>query len=86
MFLIVYFCFLAKHQAFLFLSDFLVTSFDLVFPLFPVIVSFFALTPASKAMCLLTLVHSLRIRNLNALAYLLEKCYLCIEMSGKGSM
>ena len=33
----------------------------------------------------LTSVHSLRIRNLNALAYLGKKCYLCIEMSGKGS-
>ena len=84
MFLIVYFCFLAKHQAFLFLSDFLVTSFDLVFRTFPIIVSSIALKPFSKASPQLTSVHSLRIRNLNVLAYLAKKCYLCIEMSGKG--
>jgi hypothetical protein len=45
-----------------------------------------ALTLASKALSLLTLVHSLRIRNLNALAYLPKKYYLCVEMAGKGSI
>ena len=32
----------------------------------------------------LTFLHSQGIRNLNALAYLPKKYYLCIEMSGKG--
>ena len=80
------FCFLIKRQAFQFLSDFLVTPFDLVFPRFPVIVSSIAPTAASKAALTLTFLYSLRIRNLNALAYLGKKYYLCIEMSGKGSI
>ena len=45
-----------------------------------------SLKPASKASPLLTFLHSLRIRNLNAVVYLAKKWYLCIEMSGKGSI
>ena len=56
------------------------------FPFLSLIVSSFALKPASKAPPQLTSVHSLRIRNLNAVAYLAKKYYLCIEMSGKGSI
>ena len=84
MFRNVYLCFLIKHQAFQILSDFLVTSFDLVFPVFPVIVSSIALTSTSKAPPPLTYLHSLRIRNLNAVAYLPKKYYLCVEMAGEG--
>ena len=84
MFLKPYFCFIVKQQALLFLSDFSWTPRNLVFPLFPVIASFIALKLASRVPFQLTLVHSFEIRNLNALAYLGKKCYLCIEMSGKG--
>ena len=86
MFFIVYFYFLVKHQAFQFLSDYSLTPRNPDFLHFPVIVSFIALTLTSKALLQLTSVHFLRIRNLNALAYLAQKYYLCIEMSGKGSI
>jgi hypothetical protein len=43
------------------------------FSFLSLIASFIALKPAPKALFLLTFVHPLRIRNLNALAYLLEK-------------
>ena len=54
------------------------------FSFLSLIVSSITLTPALKAMFLLTSVHYLRIRNLNALAYLPKKYYLCVEMAGKG--
>ena len=84
MLLIVYFCFLVKRQAFKFLSDYSLTTRNPDFSFFSLIASSIIFKPASKALYLLTFLHSLRIRNLNALAYLGKKYYLCIEMSGKG--
>ena len=56
------------------------------FTFLSIIVSSRTLTTATKASPQLTFLHSLRIRNLKALAYLPQKYYLCIEMSGKGSI
>ena len=84
MFLKLYFCFLVKQEAFLFIGDYILTCQNLVFPLFPVIVSSIALTPITKHPSLLTFLHYFEIKNLNALAYLPEKYYLCVEMSWKG--
>ena len=43
-----------------------------------------SLQPLSPASQKLTLVYPFRIKNLNALAYLPKKYYLCVEMAGKG--
>ena len=45
-----------------------------------------SLQPSSQPSLELTLVHPFGIKNLKALAYLGKKYYLCIEMSGKGSI
>ena len=42
--------------------------------------------PPSRASPSLTFLHSSRIKNLKALACLPENVYLCVEMSGKGSI
>ena len=86
MFLKLYFCFLDKQQARHFVEDYILTCQHLVFPLFPIFASSTALTSTSKAPFKLTFLHHFGIKNLNALAYLVEKCYLCVEMSGKGSI
>jgi len=83
---IVYFCFLVKRQAFQFPSDFSLTPQSPDFSFLSLIASSITLTPASEAPSLLTFLHSLRIRNPNAVAYLGKKYYLCMEMSGKGSI
>ena len=54
------------------------------FSFLSIIVSSSTLEHASKDPFQLTFVHSLRIRNLNAVAYSGKKYYLCMEMSGKG--
>ena len=79
------FVFSPNTRLFSFSRIFLYTSIDLVFQHFFFIASSIALTPVSKAPLQLTFLHSLRIRNLNALAYLGKKYYLCVEMAGKGS-
>ena len=78
------FVFSSNTRLFSFSSDFILTPQNTDFSSLSLIASFIALTPASKALSLLTFLHSLRIRNLKALAYLGKKYYLCIEMSGKG--
>lgn len=86
MFIIVDFCFLAKQGSFQLLSDFLRTGRNLIFPDF---LSFSSQTPILSPLPIrlkLTFLHSQGIRNLNALAYSDKKYYLCIEMSGKGSI
>lgn len=45
-----------------------------------------SLQPSSQPSLELTLVHPFEIKNLKALAYLGKKYYLCVEMSGKGSI
>ena len=85
MFSNLYFCFLVKQQAFQLVSDFIFTRLDVFFRLFPSSSPSSTLQPLSQPSPKLTLVYSLRIRNLNALAYLPKKYYLCVEMSGKGS-
>ena len=42
--------------------------------------------PPSRASLSLTFLHSSRVKNLKPLACLLEKAYLCVEMSWKGSI
>lgn len=57
--------------------------------IFPDFLSFSSQTlfqSTQPAFSKLTFLHSKGIRNLNALAYLGKKWYLCIEMSGKGSI
>jgi hypothetical protein len=69
MFIIVYFCFLAKRQVFQVLADFLRTGRTLIFLDF---LSFFSQTPLlspQAASLELTFLHFKWIRNLNALAY-----------------
>ena len=78
------FVFSPNARLFSFPADFILTPQNPNFPSLSLIASSIALTLASKAPPQLTFLHSLRIRNLNALAYLPEKYYLCIEMSGKG--
>ena len=86
MFIIVYFCFLIKQQAFQLLSDFIKTDQTLIFLdflSFSLQILFILPQPASLK---LTFLYSKGIRNLNALAYSGKKQYFCIEMSGKGSI
>ena len=86
MFIIVDFCFLVKRRSFQLLSNILRTGRTLIFPDF---LSFFSLTPIlspQPASLKLTFLHSKWIRNLNAIAYLPKNAYLCVEMSGKGSI
>ena len=84
MFSNLYFCFIVKHQAFQLVSDFTFTRLDVFFRLFSSSPLSSPLHPLSQRSPKLTLIHSLRIRNLNALAYLAKKYYLCVEMAGKG--
>ena len=86
MFIIVYFCFLIKQQAFPLLSDFLRTGRALIFLDFLSFSPQTSLQSPQPAFLKLTFLHSQWIRNLNALAYLGKKQYFCIEMSGKGSI
>ena len=67
-------------------SDFTFTHLDVFFRLFSSLPLSSSLQPSSQPSQKLTLVHPLRIRNLNAVAYLPKKYYLCMEMSGKGSV
>ena len=86
MFIIVDFCFLVIRRSFQLLSDIIKTDRTLIFPDF---LSFFSLTPIQSpqpAFLRLTFLYSQEIRNLNAIAYLPKNAYLCIEMSGKGSI
>ena len=86
MFLNPYFCFQVKQQAFRFLSDYILTGRDPFFCHFPSLPPSSSLQPSSQLPQKLTLVHSFGIKNLKALAYLPKKYYLCVEMSGKGSI
>ena len=82
----MYFCFLVKRRSFQLLSDFLRTGRALIFLDF---LSFSSQTPLQSpqpAFLKLTFLHPKGIRNLNALAYLPKKYYLCVEMSWKGSI
>ena len=86
MFIIVEFYFLVKRRYFQLLSDFLRTGRTLIFFDF---LSFSSQTPLQSpqpASFKLTFLHSQWIRNLNAIAYLPKNAYLCVEMSGKGSI
>jgi len=86
MFIIVEFCFLVKRRYFQLLSDFLRAGRTLIFLVF---LSFSLQTPFQSpqpAIFKLTFLHSKGIRNLNAIAYLPKNAYLCVEMSGKGSI
>ena len=86
MFIIANFCFLVKQWSFKLLSEFLRTGRALIFLAF---LSFSSQTPLlspQPAFLKLTFLHSKWIRNLNAIAYLPKNAYLCIEMSGKGSI
>ena len=86
MFIIVVFCFLVKQGSFQLLSDFLRTGRALIFLDFISFSPQMLLQSPQPAFSKLTFLHSQGIRNLNALAYLPQKYYLCIEMSGKGSI
>ena len=86
MFIIVDFCFLVKQGSFQLLSDFLRTARTLIFLDFLSFSFQMLLLLPQPAFSKLTFLHSEGIRNLNAVAYLGKKCYLCIEMSGKGSI
>ena len=86
MFIIANFCFLVKQGSSQLLSDFLRTGRTLIFLDF---LSFSSQTPllsSQPSFSKLTFLHPQGIRNLNALAYSGKKWYLCIEMSGKGSI
>ena len=80
----LYFCFQFKHQAFLLLSDFILTVRIPFFRRFPSSPPSSSLQTPSRPSQKLTLVYPLRIRNLNALAYSGKMYYLCVEMAGKG--
>ena len=86
MFLNLYFCFQVKQQAFQLLSDFNFTRLDVFFRLFPYLSLLSSLKPQSQPSPKLTLVYPFGIKNLKAIAYLPKKYYLCVEMSGKGSI
>jgi len=82
----VYFCFPVKQESFQLLSDFLRTGRALTFLVF---ISFSPQTPFLSpypAFLILTFLHSQWIRNLNALASLLQNVYLCIGNDRKGSI
>ena len=84
MFIDVYFCFQVIRRSFQLLSNILRTGRTLIFPDF---LSFFSLTSIQSpqpAFLKLTFLYSQWIRNLNALAYLPEKCYLCTGNGRKG--
>ena len=86
MFIIVYFCFLIKQQAFQLLSEFLRAGRALIFLDF---LSFSSQTPLHSPQPTsfkLTFLHSQWIRNLNALACLPKNAYLCIGNGRKGSI
>ena len=80
----MYFCFPVKQGSFQHLSDFLRTGRALIF------LDFLSFSPqipfqsSQPASFKLTFLHLQWIRNLNALAYLPKKYYLCVEMAGKG--
>lgn len=86
MFIIVEFCFLVKRRYFQLLSDFLRTGRTLIFLDFLSFSFQMLLLLPQPASLKLTFLHSKGIRNLNALACLPQNVYLCIEMSGKGSI
>ena len=82
----MYIFFLVKQGSFQLLSNFLRAGRTLIFLDF---LSFSLQTPfqsSHPASLKLTFLYSQWIRNLNTLAYLGKKWYLCIEMSGKGSI
>ena len=86
MFRSIYFCFLVKRRSFQLLSDFLRAGRTLIFLDFLSFSSQTLFQSPQPAFSKLTFLHSQGIRNLNALACLPENVYLCIEMSGKGSI
>ena len=86
MFIIVDFCFLVKQGSSQLLSDFLKTDQTLIFLDFLSFSPQTSLQSPQPPFSKLTFLHVKWIRNLNALAYLGKKWYLCIEMSGKGSI
>ena len=86
MFIIVDFCSLVKQGSFQLLSDFLRTGRALIFLDFLSFSFQMLLLLPQPARLKLTFLHFQEIRNLNALAYSGKKLYLCIEMSGKGSI
>ena len=82
----IYFCFQPISCLFRFASNLILTPSDPIFPIsIPKPSSVSAELP-SKTAYQLTSVHFPRIRNINALAYSGKNAYLCIEMSGKGSI
>ena len=86
MFIIVFFCFLVKQGSFQLLSEFLRTGRALIFLDFQPLPSQTPFQSPQPAFLKLTFLHSKWIRNLNAIAYLPKNAYLCVEMSGKGSI
>ena len=80
------FCFLVKQRSFLFLLDFLRTGRALILLDFLSFSSQSLFQSSQPAHLKLTFLHSQWIRNLNAIAYLPKNAYLCVEMSGKGSI
>ena len=86
MFIIVDIRFLVKQASFQLISDFLRAGRALIFLDF---LSFSHQTPFQSPQPVfikLTFIYPQWIRNLNALACLPKNVYLCIEMSGKGSI
>ena len=81
-----YFCFQPISCLFRFASNYILTPSDPIFPISVPKHSSVSAELPSKTAYQLTSVHFPRIRNLNALAYSGNKWYLCIKMSGKGSI
>ena len=65
-------------------ADFILTGRVSFFRLYSSSPPLSSLLSSSQPSQKLTLVHRFGIKNLNALAYLGKKYYLCVEMSGKG--
>ena len=86
MFLNVYFCFLVKRRSFQLLSDFLRAGRALIFLDFLSFSSQMPLLSSQPVFSKLTFLHPQGIRNLNALAHLLQNVYLCIGNGRKGSI
>ena len=84
MFIIVEFCFLVKQGYFQLLSEFLRTGRALIFFRFSLISLSNAPSVISTSLHKLTFLYSQWIRNLNALASLGKKCYLCTGNGRKG--
>ena len=86
MFIVVDFCFLVKQGSFQLLSDFLRTARTLIFLDFLSFSFQMLLLLPQPAFSKLTFLHSKGIRNLNAVASLGKKCYLCTGNGRKGSI